>query len=136
VVSVVFAVALARRLPMDLTVAHNHDTLYLRAADGRVGNSFKLHIQNRDRTERVFAVRVAEEGYELLAGVNPIRVPATDEVEAQVFVLAEEGRGNGPSAPIHFVLEREGQDAARLVRPARFLAPADGVGGSHGGAGR
>jgi cytochrome c oxidase accessory protein FixG len=127
-VSLVFAVALSRRLPMDLYVAHNHDTLYLRAADGRVGNSFKLHIQNRDRSEGVFAVRVVEDGFDLVAGVNPIRVPATDEVEAQVFVLAEEEDLAGPAAPIHFVLEREGPGAARVVRPARFLAP-DATGG-------
>jgi cytochrome c oxidase accessory protein FixG len=133
-VSVAFGVAVARRLPMDLYVAHNHETLYSRAADGRVGNSFKLHIQNRDRSERVFAIRVAEEGFDLVAGVNPIRVPATDEVEAQVFVLAEEDDLPGPAAPIHFVLEREGPDAARVVRAARFLAPA-GAGG-HGGSGR
>jgi cytochrome c oxidase accessory protein FixG len=134
-VALAFGVALARRLPMDLTVAHNHETLYVHAADGRVGNSFKLHIQNRDRSDRVFAVRVAEEGFDLVAGVNPIRVPAIDEVEAQVFVLAEAARLAGPAAPIHFVLEREGPDPARVVRAARFLAPA-AKGGGAGGPGR
>src|SRR5574338_20139 len=110
-VGVAFAVLLARRLPMDLYVAHNATTLYSRTADGRVGNSFKLHIENRDRSERVFALRVAEEDFELVAGVNPIRVPATGAVETQVFVLAEEDELPGPAAPIHFVLEREGPGA-------------------------
>lgn len=130
-VSIAFALALSRRLPMDLTVAHNHDTLYVRAADGRVGNSFKLHIQNRDRSEGVFSVRIVEDGFDLVAGVNPIRVPATDEVAAQVFVLAEEEDLAGPAAPIHFVLEREGPGGARVVRPARFLAPDARSGGAH-----
>jgi cytochrome c oxidase accessory protein FixG len=134
-VGVAFAVLLQRRLPMDLFVAHNRDTLFSKSADGRVGNSFTLHIQNRDRAERVFGIRIQEEGFDLVAGINPIRVPATDEVQAQVFVLAEEDALPGPSAPIHFVLEREGPDAARVVRAARFLAPAT-AGGPHGGAGR
>jgi cytochrome c oxidase accessory protein FixG len=122
-VAVAFAALLERRLPMDLFVAHNRETLYSRTADGRVGNSFMLHIQNRDRTERTFALRVAEHGFDLVAGVNPIRVPATDEVETQVFVLAEEDDLPGPAAPIHFVLEREGPAPERVVRSARFLAP-------------
>jgi cytochrome c oxidase accessory protein FixG len=118
-----FGVLLARRLPMDLSVAHNRDALYSRAADGRIGNAFTLHIQNRDAREREFELRVAEPGFELLAGVNPIRIPATGELEARVFVLAPDERVAGTDVPIHFVLERDGDDPASVIRPARFLAP-------------
>jgi cytochrome c oxidase accessory protein FixG len=129
-VAVSFGVLAARRLPMELYVAHNRDALTTRSADGRLGNSFTLHIENRDRAERRFALSLAEPGLELLAGVNPVVVPAMSAVETRVFVLAEAGRVSGPDLPIHFVLDRE-EAGGRVVRAARFLAA--GSGGAHGG---
>ena len=54
--------SLARRLPMDLQVAHNREALASRSADGRVGNAFTLRIENRDRAPRAFAPRAGRAG--------------------------------------------------------------------------
>jgi len=133
-VAVAFVVLAARRLPMELTVAHNRDLLTSRAADGRVGNAFTLRIENRDRVEREFALGLAEPGFELVAGVNPVRVPATSALETRVFVLAA-SEPEGGSAPLTFVLDRRGEGGGRVRRAVRFLAPGAG-GGAHGGAQR
>jgi cytochrome c oxidase accessory protein FixG len=131
-----FVALLARRLPMELTVAHNREALSSRAADGRVGNSFSLRIENRDRVDGSFAIRVAEPRFELLAGMNPVRVPATSAVETSVFVLADPAELGGPAASIHFVLDRQGRGGS-IVRDARFLAPGNApAGGDHGRAER
>jgi cytochrome c oxidase accessory protein FixG len=132
-VAIAFVLLLGQRLPMDLQVAHNREALASRSADGRLGNAFTLRIENRDRAPRSFALTLAEPGFELVAGVNPIAVAATSAVEARVFVLAGADTLTGPDAPLTFVLERT-SGGGRVVRAARFLTGAKG--GAHGGAQR
>ena len=103
-------------------------------ADGRLGNAFTLRIENRDRAPRAFALALAEPGFELVAGENPIPVAATSAVETRVFVLADADALGGPDVPLTFVLERTGAEGGRVVRAARFLASgAAPPGGAHGG---
>ena len=137
-VGVGFAVLLEARLPMDLQVTHNREALAGRSGDGRLGNAFVLRIENRDRAPHAFSLALAEPGFELVAGVNPIPVAATSAVEARVFVLAAAGTLPAPDAPLTFVLERAGgAEGGRVVRAARFLdAGAAARGGGHGDAQR
>jgi cytochrome c oxidase accessory protein FixG len=128
VVGVAFGALLAGRLPMDLQVIRSGAGLYATAADGRVSNTFTLHIQNRGRQGRQFQIRLDEETpYELLAGMNPILVPASSNAETRVFVLAD--AATAASRDIHFVLEPEDDAGDRIVRRARFVAP--GGNGAH-----
>ncbi len=120
-----FATSIGRRLPMDLQVAHASSSLYARSADGRVSNAFTLHIENRDREQRSFQIRLEDEaGFDLVAGMNPIQVPATSAAETRVFVLADRGHElEAGSSEIGFVLEPLDDPRRRIVRRARFLAP-------------
>ena len=62
---------------MELRITRNATMLYTTTADGRVGNAFTLHIENRDRSPREFQLALADsERFELVAGLNPIPVPA------------------------------------------------------------
>jgi polyferredoxin len=126
-VGAAFGAALARRVPMDLSVAHNRDALYTQAADGRLGNSFLLRIENRAREGRRFHVRLESEpaGFDLVIGQNPIPIPATSAAEARVFVMAPPGATR--EAELRFVMTREGE-TREIVRGTHFLAP----GGAHG----
>ena len=124
-----FGVMLERRSPMDLFVERNRDALYSRTDDGRLGNSFILHIQNRDLANHRFHIRVDEPGFDLVAGVNPIAVDAASAVETRVFVLAKAGTTPRTNTPLRFVMEREDGNERSIVRNTNFLAP----GGSHGG---
>ncbi|MGH0034979.1 MAG: cytochrome c oxidase accessory protein CcoG [Myxococcota bacterium] len=129
-----FVTMLGARMPLDLHVAHNRAQLYSTAADGRVGNSFTLHIQNRDTSDRVYRIALQEsDAYELVVGVNPVPVPAASSTEARVFVLGSQQTAS-PSESIHFVLEEVGNEERRVVRPTRFLrAPGAGAIGVSGG---
>jgi cytochrome c oxidase accessory protein FixG len=128
VVGVAFTALLARRMPMDLQVMRSGAGLYATAADGRVTNTFTLHIQNRGREGRQFQIRL-DDGtpYELLAGMNPILVPGSSNAETRVFVLAD--AASAASREIHFVLEPDDGSGGRIVRRARFVAP--GGNGAH-----
>jgi cytochrome c oxidase accessory protein FixG len=127
-----FATAVAMRVPIGLQVSHNADALYTRAADGRLGNAFTLHVENRDRFERDLRIRVesGEPGFDLVAGINPLTVPASSAVEARVFVMAPPGfRAAGAPTDLRFVLERADDPATRVSDETVFLTPE----GTHGG---
>jgi cytochrome c oxidase accessory protein FixG len=132
VTTVAFGVALSRRVPMELVVEHNRDALYTRAADGRVGNAFTLHIENRARAAERFRLRLESDppGFELLAGMNPIPVAATSVANARVFVMAPLGAGE---AELRFILESELRPGDAVKRETHFIAPAGPGGGAVSG---
>lgn len=123
VVTVAFATLLERRLPMDLRIAHNRENLYQAVGDGRVGNAFTLHIENRSRRDGSFELELVEASeFELVTGLNPVHVPATSATETRVFVLPRPGR-SAASQEIRFRLSRRDDDSRPLVRSTRFVLP-------------
>jgi cytochrome c oxidase accessory protein FixG len=123
-----FVTALGARVPIGLRVLHNSESLTTRAADGRLGNAFTLRVENRDRVERRLRLRVEGDGFDLVAGVNPLVVAPTSAVEARVFVMAPAGWEPHPAA-LRFVLEREDDPGTRAVDDTSFLV----TGAQHGG---
>jgi cytochrome c oxidase accessory protein FixG len=122
-----FGTLLARRLPMDLYVAHSGSALVSHAADGRTGNAFTLRITNRALAPRSFRLTLEDgAGFELVAGMNPIPVAAASSLQTRVFVLSDADAGAG-SREIRFVLAPEG-GGARVVRSAHFVATGAGDG--------
>lgn len=129
VVATSFGIALSRRVPMELMVEHNRDALFTRAADGRVGNAFTLHIENRARTSERFHLRIESEpaGFELIAGLNPIPLAAISMTTARVFVMAP--HPGIAEAELRFFLEPERTPGAALMRETHFIAPPGGAAG-------
>ncbi|HEY8120110.1 MAG TPA: cytochrome c oxidase accessory protein CcoG [Myxococcota bacterium] len=127
-VTTAFGVALSRRVPMDLVVEHNREALTTRAADGRVGNAFTLHIENRARVPESFRLRLESDppGFELIAGLNPIPMEPTSIASARVFVMAPRAAGE---AELRFVLESALRPGKSVTRATHFIAPAGGAAG-------
>lgn len=118
-----FGVALGQRQTLALEVEHNRNTLYQRTADGRLGNSYTLRVENRDRSDHVYRILLdPPQPFELVAGINPLSVPATEAVEASVFVVARPDAATRPSE-FRFVLEEVGGSGGRVERAARFVSP-------------
>lgn len=127
-VAFTFTGLLLRRQPLDMQVAHNATSLSMEAADGRVGNSYTVHIQNRDREEHRYRLSLdGPDGYELVAGMNPVPVPATSSVEARVFVLTAPGEGAGPPPRLRFVIAMESDPRQRVAREITFLGGQGGA---------
>jgi cytochrome c oxidase accessory protein FixG len=121
-----FGTTLARRAPLDLQVERNATALYQTTADGRIGNGYTLHVQNRDRRDHVYRVLLeAPSGFQLVAGVNPLLVPATGSVESRVFVLIDPTSMERleRDTRIRFVLEQLEPPMRRLSRGSTFLTP-------------
>ncbi len=122
---VVFATLLAARKPLAMQVAHNPASLFQKMADGRVGNAFTLHLQNRDRTDRVFRLQLKPAGeYDLVSGMNPLLIPATSSLETRVFVIARDPDVNGGALrQVTFVLEELEHPDRRVERTSSFMLP-------------
>jgi cytochrome c oxidase accessory protein FixG len=122
-----FGTTLARRVPLSLEVERNRTALYQRMPDGRIGNAYTLHLANRDRRDRVYRIRLeAPSGFQLVAGVNPLHIPATGTVTASVFVVADPSQSGAAAADgtgIRFVLEDLEGGAGRVARESTFVAP-------------
>ena len=119
-----FAGLLATRKPLDLQVLRNRSAVYGTVADGRASNAFTLHIQNRSLETQEFEIAISpSEDFELVAGINPISVQATEDVEAWVFVLARPGADlRAAGREIEFSLQVVGQPDQRVLRATRFLS--------------
>jgi cytochrome c oxidase accessory protein FixG len=125
---VAFGVALGSRAALSLEVERNRTALYQRTADGQIGNAYTLHVQNRDRRDHVYRISLdAPASFRLVAGVNPLPIPATGAVTASVFVLAEldaiANRDAHGGTPIRFLLEDVERPGTPIVRDSTFLAP-------------
>jgi cytochrome c oxidase accessory protein FixG len=119
-VGAAFATTLARRMPFELTVAHNPSSLYETLADGRTGNSYTLHIENRGLAKQAFRLALeAPEGFELLGSAGTVDIEAASIRELRVFVAAPStGR---PTQPIAFSLEDSERPERRVRRTAMFV---------------
>ena len=115
---------LAERTPLDLQVERNASALYQTAADGRIGNAYTLHLQNRDSSDHQYWIRLdAPARFELVAGVNPLAIAATESAEARVFVLASPRELEDAATSIRFVVEEVGAGRRAVARASTFVAP-------------
>lgn len=118
------------RIPVDLQIARNRTELYVTMPDGRIGNAYTIHVENRDRVAHDLRITLrAEPGFELVAGVNPLALGATDATEASVFVVAPMHAipaGTSP-LPIAFDLEPLDRPQWRISRRTTFVHPKSGT---------
>jgi cytochrome c oxidase accessory protein FixG len=114
--------ALVTRTPFALLVAHNSSQLYATLADGRPGNAYTLRLENRGRSPRHLLLALeAPAGFDLLAGVNPVEIGATDSRELRVFVAAPIGSGAAHAERIAFSLSDVDRPQQRVEREATFV---------------
>ncbi|MEX2208362.1 MAG: cytochrome c oxidase accessory protein CcoG [Myxococcota bacterium] len=131
-VGAAFATTLARRLPFELTVAHNAASLYETLADGRTGNAYTLRIENRGLERQAFRLALeAPSGFELLGGAGLVDIDGASSRELRVFVAAPASGAHAQA--IAFSLEDSARPGQRLRRPAMFVFRPGG-GGESGGA--
>ena len=125
VIGLAFGSLLVRREALSVEIIRNRAELVHMTADGRASNAYTLHIQNRSREPRRFRVALDADGapgFELVTGMNPVAVAASDEVETRVFVLAPRDADVGiEGREIRFEVSAEDDASAQVVRPARFL---------------
>jgi cytochrome c oxidase accessory protein FixG len=128
-VTVGFATSLAMRKPLGMEVERNRAMLYQRMGDGRIGNAFTLHLQNRDGEQRVFRLSLEpREEFELVTGLNPVLIPATSALETRVFVVSRDSDADvAAQRNVRFVLEEIEHPDIKVERASPFLMPTGGA---------
>ena len=94
-------------------------------ADGRLGNSFTLHIENRAKKTRSFHIRLEQDkAFELITGLNPITIDPISAAGTRVFVVPREADQNGLQFDtLQFILEPLDGEHASIARESRFVTP-------------
>ncbi len=132
-----FLVLLGQRVPVDFDVEHNRSQMFGSTGDGRLTNAYTVFITNRDREAHAFEILLdAPDGFELVAGSNPVSVAPIRHVETRVFVVVDPGApelGAG-AMPISFRLRRSDGEIRELVRESTFVAPVSAQGSAQQGA--
>jgi cytochrome c oxidase accessory protein FixG len=127
-----FGVALAVRVPFELLVSHNASSLSATLADGRAGNAYTLRIENRARVARDFELSLdAPAGFDLLAGVNPIRLEPASSRELRIFVAAPAASAAARPEPIAFALSDVARPELRVRRGTTFVFSGAGARDGH-----
>ncbi|RKZ36812.1 MAG: cytochrome c oxidase accessory protein CcoG [Gammaproteobacteria bacterium] len=117
-------VSLINRVPVDLDVIRDRNTLYRETGDGRVENVYTLKISNMDGEEHAFRVAIdGPEGMELVVTHSPVQVGPGEVVSLTVRANVDPAALTRTSTEISFRLESVDDPGLKTEEPARFLGP-------------
>lgn len=89
----------------DVTVLRGLSAPYMVLGDGRVSNSLRIKLANRDMEERRFWISVSDPAdAELIAPVNPVVVYGAGTQTAAVFIITEASRFHHGDLPAEIVI--------------------------------
>ncbi len=123
-VSTIFVVTLAMRPPFQVDVVKDRASLGRQLEDGRVENTYSVHVLNRDGTARRFTLSAS--GLPGLQGTlqAPLTVAAADRATATVHLTAPpDGAADyrGRAHPVQIELKRD--DGRSVSAKASFYVP-------------
>ncbi|HEX7044389.1 MAG TPA: cytochrome c oxidase accessory protein CcoG, partial [Burkholderiales bacterium] len=123
-ISVALVVAVLLRVPLDVDVIRDRNSLYRETNEGLIENVYTLKILNMDTAPHRYTLRAGGiEGLRLVVDREEISAGAGEVVELPVRLQADAYALARRSTPIYF--ELQATDAPRLAvrEEARFLGP-------------
>jgi polyferredoxin len=119
-------VAVLLRIPLELDVIRDRNSLFREASQGRIENVYVLKILNMDSEPHRYRITASGiEGLELRADQALVEVKSGEVVEVPVALLAERDRIKQRSTPIRFQAHAEDNPKLTVKEDARFLGPVD-----------
>ena len=111
--------------PLQLTVLHERQPLFIRMSDGSIENKYTIKAVNKTGME--IPVRLKVEGIEVLSMlVNdgaPVVLPPSNMIPFQVLVRARPETLKQVNTPVEFELEAEGDHKIELEYKSVFVRP-------------
>jgi polyferredoxin len=111
--------------PLQLTVLHERQPLFIRMSDGSIANKYTIKAVNK--TGMDIPVKLKVEGIEVLAMlVNdgaPVVLPPTNMIPFQVLLRARPESLKQVNTPIRFEMEAEGDHKIELEYKSVFVRP-------------
>jgi cytochrome c oxidase accessory protein FixG len=119
----VFSYNVISRMPLELTVIRDRNTLYVETADGGVENIYRLHIVNMDRDPHTFVLKIDGVEGAQIQGETRYRLDGSDDQEVTLRVRADKSALQSPSADLSFEVIAEDMPSLRAVTESRFMKP-------------
>lgn len=117
-------VAVLLRVPLDLDVIRDRNTLYRELPDDMIENVYTLRILNMDTHPHSFSLRAdGIEDLKLVRDDDRIVAGPGEVIEMPVRLQAEEDEIEHRSSHVHFILQAEDDPRLRVSKEARFLGP-------------
>ncbi len=117
-------VNLAQRIPLELDVIRDRNTLYRETRDGLIENVYTLKILNMDEVEHRYILTAdGIDGLKLELDQDEIRVPAGTVYQLIARIQADEFNMSGRSDTIYFNLQAADANHLKTTEEARFVGP-------------
>ena len=123
-ISAALVISVLLRIPLDVDVTRDRNTLYRETNEGLVENVYTLHILNMDNSAHTYQLTAdGIEGLRLLSDVEGVTIDSGQSRELVVRVQVDPVNLKERSSHIRFRVQSE--DSAKLVatEEARFLGP-------------
>lgn len=119
----VFLTVMITRVPLEVSVEKDRNSLYLTAEDGKIENVFSLRLQNMTHEAR--NLRLSLEGFDnaRLVGETHFRVPPEEAQEIGVRVSVDAADLHAVSTPFRFVITSEEEQSLHAAVESTFLGP-------------
>jgi len=119
---------LLQRIPLELDVIRDRNTLYRQTAEGLVENVYTLRILNMDKQDHRYHLSLQSGlDFSLKADSTAIKVRGGDVHETVVRLQIDPYDLKQRSTVIGFRLQAEDRDSLAVTEEARFLGPDQGV---------
>ena len=119
--------SIANRIPVELDIIRDRNSLYRETAMGLVENIYTLKIINKDERPHEYGLTIdGLSGAELDLGRETLRVPAGEVLGLPVRVRIDPVNLKQPSSEIRFTLEAVDDPDIRTTQTGRFLGPVGG----------
>ena len=119
----VFSWSVLTRIPLEMTVIRDRNTLFVETDDGGVENIYRLRIVNMDREGHTFSLSVdGVEGAEI-RGPTRFDLEGSEIREINLRVRANADALATPSTELRFEIVADDMSSLRTVSESRFLKP-------------
>ena len=120
--------AITQRMPLQLDIIRDRNSLYRETSNGLVENVYTLKLINMDKIAHQYQLEVSGElagieGLELSIKGQSIRVESGEVLSLPASVRIDPAELKRPSNQIEFILYAEDAPALNLREHARFLGP-------------
>jgi len=119
----VFSYNVLSRIPLEMTVIRDRNTLFVETDDGGVDNIYRLHIVNMDPRPHEFRLTIDGVPGAQVRGDTRYRLDGGEDREVTLRVRAPLAELDAPSTDLVFEIVATDMPSLRAVSESRFMRP-------------
>ena len=116
--------SISQRIPVELDIIRDRNTLYRDTAEGLVENVYMLKVINMDERDHHYSLTASGlDGLQLLPHAPRIHAAAGEVLNLSVRLRIDPVSLRTASSEIHFTLQAQGHPDIRTTQSGRFIGP-------------